>query len=253
MTHSLIRQLWTTARPAFLLSFIVFAIPLLCTMQTSGAAEKTDTAPLKTARQLKERLTKLSSLHFQFTQRTEGQMSGRVRTAQGEAYFIKSGEEAKMRWDYLKPDRQVIISDGSELTMYFANLNQMIVAPADSLQQDVTYTFFTGTRSIEEDFIVRRGEKSPGTNTTPGQAITSKETQRIKLLPKSSESQVKSIRLWIVDTSTIKRIEIIDKFDTVTTLDIDNIEENSLTSGRSAVDEDFFNFTPPKNTEIIRQ
>lgn len=222
-------------------------------MQASGASEKTDIAPLKTARQLKERLAKLSSLHFQFTQRTEGQMSGRVRTAQGEAYFIKSGKEAKMRWDYLKPDRQVIISDGSELTMYFANLNQMIIAPADSLQQDVTYTFFTGTRSIEEDFIVRRSEESTGINTPPEQAFTSKETQRIKLLPRSPESQVKSIRLWIVDTSTIKRIVIIDKFDTVTTLDIDNIEENSLTSGHGAVDEDFFNFTPPQNTEIIRQ
>lgn len=222
-------------------------------MQTSGTAAETGTTPLKVARQLQERLATLSSLHFQFTQRTEGQMSGRVRTAQGEAYFIKSGEEAKMRWDYLTPDRQIIISDGTKLTMYFANLNQMIIAPADSLQQDVTYTFFTGTRSIEEDFIVQPGGKSTDNNNNAERTNTSKEAQSIKLLPKSPESQVKSIRLWVVDTSTIRRIEIIDKFDTITTLDIDNVEENSFTIGSATVDDDFFNFTPPKNTEIIRQ
>jgi len=249
----LTKQLFMTTRPAFLLSLIAFATVLLCTMQTSGAAAETGTAPLNVARQLKERLETLSSLHFQFTQRTEGQMSGRVRTAQGEAYFIKNGEEAKMRWDYLTPDRQVIISDGSKLTMYFADLNQMIIAPADSLQQDITYTFFTGTRSIEDDFAVRQGEESNANNDSPAQTNTPPKSQIIKLLPKSPESQVKSIRLWIVATNTIKRIEIIDKFDTITTLDITNVEENSLISGSDAVEDDFFNFTPPKDTEIIRQ
>jgi len=222
-------------------------------MQTNGAAAETGSTPLNAARQLKERLETLSSLHFQFSQRTEGQMSGRIRTAQGEAYFIKNGEEAKMRWDYLTPERQIIISDGSRLTMYFADLNQMIIAPADSLQQDITYTFFTGTRSIEEDFVVRKGEKNSGNNESSGQTNTPPTTQIVKLLPKSPESQVKSIRLWIVAKSMIKRIEIIDKFDTITTLDISNVEENSLTNGSDAVDDDFFNFTPPKNTEIIRQ
>lgn len=222
-------------------------------MQTSYAAAETATTPFNAARQLKKHLETLSSLHFQFSQRTEGQMSGRARTAQGEAYFIKNGDEAKMRWDYLTPERQVIISDGSRLTMYFADLNQMIIAPADSLQQDITYTFFTGTRSIEEDFVVRKGEQGNGNNEAPALPNTPSTAQNIKLLPKSPESQVKSIRLWIVAKSMIKRIEIIDKFDTITTLDISNVEENSLTSGSDAVDDDFFNFTPPENTEIIRQ
>ena len=152
-----------------------------------------------------------------------------------------------MRWNYLAPDRQVIISDGDKLNMYFENLNQMIIAPADQLQQDVTYSFFTGAKDIEDEFIVSEGgDIQEGVTDVTGYDV-------IRLEPRSTTSQVKDIRLWVKDQKNIQRIEIVDNFETETVINISNIEENSLTREGKLINKELFNFTPPAGTEIIHQ
>ncbi len=203
--------------------------------------------PLETARNLAEHLSSLQSLSFSFNQRTSGQMSGRPRQASGRAYFAKTDGEARMRWNYHAPDTQVITSDGKTLKMYFENLNQMIIAPAEALQQDVTYSFFTGTASFEDDFAVYDGSSQEETGSAPeGYEI-------IALVPRKDPTQIKDIRIWVADTLNIKRIEIRDTFDTVTELTISNMEENCLTRDGELITPDFFTFTPPEGTEIIYQ
>ena len=152
-----------------------------------------------------------------------------------------------MRWDYQAPDRQVIISDGNELSMYFENLNQMIITPADSLQQDVTYSLFTRANPIEEDFIVSQGLDTSEASSGPV------DFEVIKLSPKSPTTQIKFIRMWVTSINKIKRIEIHDTFDTITLLNLSNIEENSLKVNDTAQNKAFFRFDPPEGTEIIRQ
>ena len=89
-----------------------------------------------------------------------------VRQGSGSMIFLKPGH---MRWDYIAPDHQVLISDGESITMYFEKSNQMIISNArDYLQSDVTYSFFSGTGDILKDFDIDepdfknvRGEFSP--------------------------------------------------------------------------------------------
>jgi len=213
---------------------------------TAGAAAA-PSPPLETARHLARHLSGLQSLSFSFNQRTSGQMSGRPRQASGRAYFVKTEGEAKMRWNYHAPDTQVIISDGTTLKMYFENLNQMIIAPAETLQQDVTYSFFTGTSSFENDFAVFNGSATNNEGSAPV------GYESITLVPKKAPTQIKDIQIWVTDTLEIKRIEIRDTFDTVTLLTISNMEENSLLQDGERPAPDFFNFTPPEGTEIIHQ
>ncbi len=225
---------------AFFIILIVYPLPLLY-------ADSTEKTPLQIAQGLRQHLSELSSLSFNFSQRTSGQLSGRSRQATGKAYFIKDEEGAKMRWDYQAPDRQVIISDGEILSMYFENLNQMIITPADSLQQDVTYNFFTSKNAIDDDFLVSQGMD----NIEAQDNLADFEV--VKLIPKSPTTQLKFIRLWITDSHQIKRIEIHDTFDTITLLNLSNIEENGLDDNNKAENEAFFRFVPPEGTEIIRQ
>jgi outer membrane lipoprotein carrier protein len=231
--------------PHFLL-FAVIALLGLVNVKPALANEE-PTMPLEIAVNLSEHLGQLSSLSFTFTQQTMDQISGRTKQASGHAYFVKNQNNTRMRWNYQAPDRQVIISDGKELVMYFENLNQMIIAPADTLQQDVTYSFFTGAKNIEDEFIVSEGgEIVEGSLDSPLYDV-------IRLEPRSTESQVQNIRLWIMALKHIQRIEIVDNFETKTIINISNIEENSITGEDVPQLKDLFSFTPPPGTEIIRQ
>ncbi len=225
------------------LSFSILSSPAA----TFAQDDETDSSAADIAKSLSRQLGELSSLSFSFNQTTEGQISGRTRRASGKAFFVKRDESTKMRWNYLAPDRQVIISDGEQVTMYFANLNQMIIAPADQLQQDVTYAFFTGQRNIDEKFIITQDifEQDLGE--------TAVKNEVIKLIPRSPNSQIQYIRLWAADRRHIRRIEIVDNFETTTTILLSNIEENGLTNNGKLLNQQLFSFTPPEGTEIIRQ
>ena len=103
----------------------------------------------------------------------------------------------------LSPDKQVLVSDGKTFSMYFAKLQQMIVTPADTLDADITYSFFTGRGILTRDFYIRpANEEFQSENNT--------EIKVIKLIPKTTQSQVQDIHLWVTSDSLIRRINIRD-------------------------------------------
>ena len=150
-----------------------------------------------------------------------------------------------MRWNYSDPDRQVLVSDGKSFSMYFESLQQMIVTPAKVLQQDLTYSFFTGNGNLLEDFTITEADHKTGNE--EGQSSV------IKLTPKARQTQVASIHLWITEDSLIRRIEILDLFDTLTVLNFSNLQVDSLDVEDKKIMEQLFSFTPPEGTEIINQ
>ncbi len=232
---------------AFKLFFLV-SISLFILLPTpSGFANDKDTA-INIATRLQERYNKFTSLDFSFTQKTHGNLTGRPRQASGRAIFFKDKEIGKMRWDYVTPDVQVIISDGSTLSMYFANQQQMIVTPAHSLQQDVTYTFFSGKGNILQDFDIL-----PADNRFQSTDATLPSLEVIQLVPKSNNSQVKSIHAWISPTSLIQRLEMTDHFDTITILNFIDLKVDALAMDQVEDLNTIFSFTPPEGTEIIHQ
>jgi len=203
--------------------------------------------PEAIAARLQTKYDQMTSLSFTFSQQSQGQVSGRPRTGSGTAIFYKTDKTSRMRWDYTAPDRQVLISDGKTFSMYFADLKQMIITPAEALDSDLTYTFFSGRGRIDEKFYIlppdpELMQETAGTN----------QPKVIKLVPREPQSQVQAIHLWVSSDSLIRRIEIKDHFDTVTLLNLSNIEVDTLTGKDSRLKE-LFSFTPPEDTEIIRQ
>ncbi len=223
------------------LFFPVLAIP-------GFAKEDTGESPVATATRLQQRYDQLTSLTFTFIQNTKGSLSGRPRRATGKAFFLKNGATGKMRWNYVTPEEQVILSDGIMLKMYFAKLKQMILTPADSLQQDITYSFFSGSGNIVNDFIVLQPDPQ---YLDPENDVSL--LRIIKLVPKSTQSQLKSIHLWISGDSLIQRIELQDHFDTLTLLNLSDLQVDQLTVENERALEKLFSFTPPEGTEIIQQ
>ncbi len=225
---------------------VLILFGLVLPVFVAHASENKTEYPEQIAERLQARYDNIQSLSFNFTQDTSGEMTGRPRRGTGRAVFVKLDGKSYMRWDYTSPDKQVLISDGTTFSMYFANLQQMIVSPADSLNADLTYSFFTGRGVLKKDFYIRpANEEFQSENET--------DFKVIKLIPKTAQSQVQDIHLWVTPDSLIRRINIRDHFGTVTILNFSDIEVNSLVGEDPEKLLSFFSFVPPEGTEIIRQ
>jgi outer membrane lipoprotein carrier protein len=229
------------------LSLLILAALMLLPANDGAAAEGFPEAPGAVAERLQARYDAMQSLSFTFTQATEGQMTGRPRKGSGTAYFLKTGGLKRMRWNYDSPEEQVLVSDGTTFSMYFSNLQQMIISPAEAIEEDMTYSFFTGSGKLSEDFSIL----GPNENVVGEQE--DKDLRIIQLVPKSAESQVQDIHLWVTADSLIKRIEIRDQFDTRTTLTLSDIRENFFDTADEKAATELFTFKPPEGTEIIHQ
>ena len=220
---------------------------LLVLPRAGQAAATSPEAPGAVAARLQARYDAMRSLSFSFIQNTEGQMTGRPRKGGGKAYFLKTGGLKRMRWNYDSPERQVLVSDGKTFSMYFENLQQMIVSPAEKIEEDMTYSFFTGSGKLAEDFMIL------GANKNLVDAENDKDLSVIQLVPNTAESQVQDIHLWITADSLIRRIEIRDQFDTRTILTLSDLQADFASADDEKIVSELFTFTPPKGTEIIHQ
>jgi outer membrane lipoprotein carrier protein len=188
----------------------------------------------------------MQSLKFNFKQEIHGEMTGRPRQGSGRAVFLKNSGKARMRWDYVSPEQQVLISDGVEFSMYFANLKQLIVSPAEQLDTDLTYSFFTGKGVLQRDFYIRPANEDE-------QSSNEDTFKIIKIIPKTQQSQVQDIHLYVTSDSLIRRIKIRDHFGTITVLNFSDIEVDTVMKGKTPEEiEALFTFVPPPGTEIIR-
>lgn len=177
-----------------------------------------------------------SSMTADFTQITTSPMSRRKKEGNGTVILLKPG---KMRWDYIAPDEQVIVCDGTNIMMYFANEKQMLVSDAKQyLESDVAYSFFAGNSNLQKDFDVSYPmEEELGV--TDGQVA-------LKIVPKVQHPQIDYITLWADKKYLVKKIIVVDKFGSRTEIGFTNITLNST------IPESSFSFTPPKGTEIIK-
>jgi outer membrane lipoprotein carrier protein len=219
-------------------SSLLFLFALMAVSPASG--EEID--PGHIASKLQSTYENAANIVAQFSQTTTMKFSPRVRQGAGKMIFLKPG---RMRWDYITPDYQVLISDGETISMYFEKSSQMIISNAkDYLQSDVTYSFFAGTGNILKDFDI----------SGPGFENNQPDTYLIKLIPKSTHPQVSSMHAWISrETFLIKQLQIIDHFDTVTNLYFTNITIDADSYDNRKIGKDLFYFTPPAGTEIIEQ
>ncbi len=228
----------------FLLFITLLSSLIIFSLQAS-AKINTDESPEDTATRIQLRIDEIQSLSFNFYQQTRGELTGRPRKGSGKAIFFKKDGNSRMRWDYNNPDKQVLVSDGSVFSMYFDDLKQMIVTPAENIENDLTYSFFTGRGNLKNDFHILPPDEETGTNT--------EEFQIIKLVPKQPHSQVQDIHVWITEASLIRRMNIRDLFGTITVLNFSDIQVDSLVGTDEKTLQSLFSFIPPKDTEIIEQ
>ncbi len=204
--------------------------------------------PEQLAAEIQDTYSAVNSMSFSFSQTTSGPMTGRPKSGKGNGLYARTADKPLMRWNYLTPDPQVVISDGRTISMYFEKLNQMIISEVDEAQTDILFSFFAASEPLENHFTIL-----PPFLETDISETDLPEMRSLRLEPLDKNSQIKNIHLWIGENSIIRRIELLDHFDTKTTINFSNIETNPLDTAGQQELEKLFTFVPPEGTEIIRQ
>lgn len=229
----------------FMILLIVLSLQAGSFLFPTNTAKANPQDPLQVAKMLQETYNRSIGLMADFRQETTLAMNRRKRSGAGTVIFVKP---AHMRWDYMSPDRQVIISNGKTISIYLENEHQMIITSAeDYLQSDVTHSFFSGTGDILRDFEVLAPDNHE---------LETEGAYLIKLIPKKLHPHVATLHIWTTqDTFLIKRLQITDHFDTITDIFFENVLmfKNNEDMNSRQINQDLFNFTPPPGTEILKQ
>ncbi|OEU65980.1 MAG: outer membrane lipoprotein carrier protein LolA [Desulfobacterales bacterium PC51MH44] len=154
-------------------------------------------------------------------------------TASGKAFFKRPG---KMRWEYEKPDRQIIITDGKTLWIYRPDDNQVMIGKSPSFFGDGKgASFLSDMKLIRQKFSVLLEKK-----TADGYYV-------LKLLPKEKTFDVSVINLSI-STKTFDVFQIItyNSYEDETRIELSNIEF------KPELNDSMFSFQIPQGVEILQ-
>jgi len=137
----------------------------------------------------------------------------------------------RFRWTYQKPYDQLMVCDGRKIWLYDADLAQVTVRPAEQALSGTPAALLSQKALLSEAFTLQDGGSE-------GKA------QIVKLLPKSVESDFKSIELWLI-AGVPQRMRFHDQLGGRTDIRFSGIKSNPR------LDEAQFRFTPPKGVEVV--
>ncbi|MDB5986464.1 MAG: lolA [Nevskia sp.] len=173
--------------------------------------------------------------HFEQVQTDE---AGKV-TNRSSGHFLLSrptatskGEAGKFRWTYEKPYQQVSVCDGSKLWSYDPDLNQVTVREAKQALVGTPAALLSQRGGLSDAFTVQ-------------DAGVDGEAHLVKLVPKSKDSDFKSIELAIDKNGAPQRMRFADQIGSTSEITFSEIKTNSK------IDPAQFQFTPPKKAEIV--
>jgi outer membrane lipoprotein carrier protein len=153
-------------------------------------------------------------------------------TAFGKAFFKRPG---KMRWEYEKPDRQTIITDGNTLWIYRPEDNQVLIGKAPSFFGDGKgFSFLSDMKLIQKKFSIILDKK-----TGDGYYV-------LKLLPKEKMFDVSVIYLSIsTKTFDVVKIATHNPYGDETRIELSNIHL------KQKLDDYIFSFKIPQGVDVL--
>jgi len=166
------------------------------------------------------------------TARFEQQVTDRqgkvVERASGTFAFQRPG---KFRWTYDKPNKQVLVGDGTKLWIHDPDLNQVTVKRIDAAISSTPAALLAGKDDITALFTLRDGGTSDG-------------LEWVEATPKSQDTGFERVRLGLKGKS-LAAMELSDQLGGRTILHFSDLKANA------AVAADTFRFTPPKGADVL--
>jgi len=137
----------------------------------------------------------------------------------------------RFRWDYAKPNAEIIVADGKRLWLYDVELQQVTVKPLDASLAASPAVLLAGSNDVDKSFMVADLGERDG-------------MVWVQLTPKMKDSDFDSVKLGFKGND-ISIMELQDNLGNTTRISLDKIQRNSV------MDESSFHFTPPAGADVI--
>ncbi len=154
-------------------------------------------------------------------------------SASGKLYVQYPG---KMRWEYLEPEAQIIVTDGVQLWMYRPEDNQVMLGQASTFfSEGKGAGFLSDIRLLRKDFDIALEDIRFG------------DYYNLKLVPLEKNWDIAYVHL-LVSKSTfhIAQVYTYNAYDDVTRIELVDPQFNE------SFDDAFFTFEIPKGVDILR-
>ena len=117
----------------------------------------------------------------------------------------------RFRWTYVEPTELIVVADGSQLWIYDVELEQVTVAPFDSVGASPAM-LLSGDRDFRDQFEVVQTTQTDGLDW-------------VKLEPLAAGSDFTSVRIGFSGREP-RRLEFVDGLNQVTRIELDNLDVN---------------------------
>jgi len=214
---------------------ILILVVLFAVQNTASAEEKNLDSVLDQVQSTYERI---NDFHAKFTQEATIRSLNQVQRADGEVWLKKPG---KMRWNYYRPNREEIVSDGSKIWFYNQEEKQVVESSLiEVMDTPTTTTLLSGLGNIKEQFNARFSDS----------AFADQDgSYLVDLLPRGNSAEEEYNKVTIaVDRKSmlVNTIYLYDPFGNLTKVNLHDIKINK------GVSDSLFNFKVPKGVELIK-
>jgi len=197
-----------------------FAVVLLALAATCAEASAID--------RLHAFLSDTKTARATFAQTVVDRNGRRVQNSSGTVALSRPG---KFRWEYEKPNKQLIVGDGVRVWLYDEDLKQVTVKKMDSALGSTPAALLTGSNEVERAFTLVALPDAEG-------------LEWLEATPKSNESTFASVRLGF-DANGLARMQLKDNFGHTTTISFAKFERNAN------LPHELFTFKPPSGADVI--
>lgn len=213
---------------------LVFVLALLLFDTRLMATQDEDLDNLLNKIQAKyERINDFSS---KFTQEATVKALNTVQRAQGDVWFKKPG---KMRWNYSKPTKDEIVSNGITIWFYNDEEKQVIESSLSNAVDTATATtLISGLGNLKNLFDASFSTNHPGKENN---------VYFIELSPKANSDEYSSVTIAVDKGSLmVNTIYLYDPFGNLTTVKLNDVRINN------GVPDSLFIFKAPEGVETTK-
>jgi outer membrane lipoprotein carrier protein len=201
---------------------------------TAGLQPSTTPSADQLAAAIQRKYETVHTITADFTHTYTGGVLHKTVTEQGHVSIQRPG---LMRWEYVKPERKLFVSDGVKVYSYIPADRQVIVSPVPKGDEASTPALFlAGKGNLTRDFTASL-TSWPG---TPGGAVA------LKLVPKQRQRDYDWLVL-VVDQQrlTLRMLVTRDPEGGTSTITFSNLQENVDLPAR------LFTFTIPPGVDVV--
>ncbi|MGQ0442779.1 MAG: outer membrane lipoprotein chaperone LolA [Methylophilaceae bacterium] len=177
---------------------------------------------------LKEFFSNTNTMRAKFHQVVNDTKGRKVQEVDGTMQLQRPN---KFRWDYSKPYEQQIISDGKQVFLFDAELQQVTIRDLSKALGSSPAAMLAGGDAVEKSFTLKNATRKDGLTW-------------VLALPKDKDSGFDRVLLGF-KADKLRKMEIVDSFNHITHITFDDVERNPVLQ-----DATFF-FTTPKGVDVV--